>query len=59
MPTYDPEQVARWEQLINKCPIIEKNAKFFILKSFDEESLRISQEHNVWSTTFGPTRKLS
>jgi hypothetical protein len=59
VPVYDAEQVARWEQIINKCPLIEKNAKFFILKSIDEENLRVSQLNNVWATTFGPTRKLS
>lgn len=59
MPVYDPEQVARWEQVINKCPLKDKHAKFYILKSYDEESLRISQLNNVWSTTFGPTRKLT
>jgi len=42
VPVYDPEQVARWEQIINKCPIIDKNSRFFILKSIDEESLRVS-----------------
>ena len=28
------------------------------MKSIDLESIKISIEHGVWSTTFGPTRKL-
>ena len=29
------------------------------MKSIDLESVQISQEHGVWATTYGPTRKLT
>jgi len=50
--------LAEWEIKISKTPIYQKNARFFIMKSIDLESVQISVEHGVWSTTYGPTRKL-
>ena len=55
---WDPEALARWERKLNDAPIYQKHARFFIMKSKDLESVQLSHEHGVWSTTVGPTRKL-
>ena len=36
-----------------------KGAKFYIMKSQDSKSIETSQKEGIWSTTFGPTKKLS
>ena len=40
-------------------PIIIGRTRFFIVKSFDYDSIQISIEHGVWSTSAGPTKKLT
>lgn len=42
VPVYDPEQVSKWESIIDKTPMFKKNAKYFVLKSNSEENLAIS-----------------
>ena len=36
-----------------------ENARYFVMKSYDSESLEVSWQHNVWSTTKRPTDSLS
>ena len=43
---------------MDEVPIYSQNARFFIMKSIDLESVQISHKHCIWSTTFGPTKKL-
>ena len=45
--------------MIDKTPTYLKGAKYYIMKSIDSTSIEISQKHNIWSTTFGPTKKLT
>jgi len=40
-------------------PIIKGRTRFFIVKSFNMESIQTSIEHGVWSTSAGPTKKLT
>ena len=40
-------------------PIIRGRTRFFVVKSFNPESLEISQKHQVWATSPGPTKKLT
>ena len=37
----------------------DSKARFFIMKSFDVDTLKVSIEQNVWCTTPGPTRKFN
>ena len=39
--------------------IIKGRTRFFIVKSFDYDSIQISIENGVWSTSAGPTKKLT
>ena len=59
MPRFDKQKQREWEEIIDSTPTMYKNAKFFIMKSQDETSVLISQKESVWSTTFGPTKKLT
>ena len=52
-------KLSQWEELIDKTPTYLKGAKYYIMKSIDSTSIEISQKHNIWSTTFGPTKKLT
>lgn len=38
---------------------MSKNARYFIMKSSDLKSIEVSIEQGVWSTTYGPTKKLA
>ena len=38
--------------------ILRGRTRFFIIKSFEMDSILTSIEHEVWSTTQGPTTKL-
>ena len=60
MPPPDPEQTAKWEALIEKCPPYKNhpNVRYFVLKSNNQESLKIAFDHSVWATTHGPSGKL-
>lgn len=40
-------------------PIIRGRTRFFVIKSFNHESLKVSIENEVWATTAGPTKKLT
>lgn len=40
-------------------PIIKGRTRFFIVKSYNMESINLSISHGVWSTTSGPTKKLT
>lgn len=44
---------------IEKTPVYSSKARYFVMKSIDLESVQISYLHGVWSTTYGPTRKLN
>ena len=56
---YDAVKEEEWEITINKTQIYHKNARYFVMKSIDLKSIEISIEHGVWSTTVGPTRRLT
>ena len=43
---------------IEATPQLYENARYFVMKSQDSESLDISWQHNVWSTTKRPTDSL-
>ncbi len=48
------------ERLIEQTkPIIRGRTRFFIVKSFDYESITASTQHGVWATSAGPTKKLT
>ena len=40
-------------------PIIRGRTRFFIVKSFNYDNILISMQHGVWSTSPGPTKKLT
>jgi hypothetical protein len=46
-------------QIEKARPIIRGRTRFFIVKSFNFESITTSTEHGVWSTSAGPTKKLT
>jgi hypothetical protein len=39
--------------------LLRGRTRFFIVKSFNFESIQISVEHQIWSTSAGPTKKLT
>ena len=39
--------------------ILRGRTRFFIVKSFNYESLQVSTANEVWSTSAGPTKKLT
>lgn len=43
----------------NTRHILRGRVRFFVVKCFNYDSIKISIEHQVWSTSLGPTRKLS
>lgn len=45
-------------QIESTMPIIKGRTRFFIVKSFDHESIQTSIDQSVWSTSAGPTKKL-
>lgn len=47
------------KQIDELKPIIKGRTRFFIVKSFDIESINQSIVHGVWSTSPGPTKKLT
>lgn len=48
------------EPVINNTRnILRGRTRFFVVKSFGYDSIRLSIEHSVWSTSSGPTKKLS
>jgi hypothetical protein len=49
----------REKEIEQTRPIIKGRTRFFIVKSFDFESIQISIDHGVWSTSAGPTKKLT
>ena len=54
----DLKEMKILEKKIEKCPLISEKARFFVMKSFDIESVKLSYKFNVWATTSGPTKKL-
>ena len=52
---WDPEEIEKWERKLEETAIYHKNARFFIMKSKDYDSVQKSHQTGVWSTTFGPT----
>ena len=47
------------KQIEQTRPIIKGRTRFFIVKSFDHESIQLSIDQGVWSTSAGPTKKLT
>jgi hypothetical protein len=47
------------KQIDELKPIIKGRTRFFIVKSFNQESIDQSIGHGVWSTSPGPTKKLT
>jgi hypothetical protein len=45
-------------QIESTLPIIKGRTRFFIVKSFDHQSIQTSIDQSVWSTSAGPTKKL-
>mmetsp|Transcript_11655 Transcript_11655/g.11580 ORF Transcript_11655/g.11580 Transcript_11655/m.11580 type:complete len:107 (+) Transcript_11655:84-404(+) len=43
----------------NTRHILKGRIRFFIIKSFNFESVKTSIKHEVWSTSAGPTKKLT
>ena len=39
--------------------ILKGRTRFFVVKSFNYDSIQLSIDHSVWSTSSGPTKKLS
>ncbi|CDW72390.1 cleavage and polyadenylation specificity factor cpsf30-like [Stylonychia lemnae] len=55
------QQMAREIDMIieNTKPIMKGRTRFFVVKSFNTESLLVSQKFQVWATSAGPTKKLT
>ena len=43
----------------NTRAILRGRTRFFVVKSFNFDSIKLSIDHSVWSTSSGPTKKLS
>ena len=46
-------------QIEKTRPIIKGRTRFFIIKTFNFESIQFSLENGVWATSAGPTKKLT
>lgn len=46
-------------QIEHTRAILKGRTRFFVVKSFNFDSIQTSIEHNVWSTSPGPTKKLA
>lgn len=43
----------------NTRPILKGRTRFFVVKSFSQDSINLSIENEVWSTSAGPTKKIT